>query len=70
MHTSAIVWNTFCRKPRATKKHKLKPKDERMKTKTMLLALVAFVAAACSETGTDKYGLTCKVPCLSYPKIL
>ena len=25
-----------------------------MKTKTMLLALVAFVAAACSETGTDK----------------
>ena len=41
-----------------------------MKTKTMLLALVAFVAAACSETGTDKYGLTCKVPCLSYPKIL
>ena len=26
-----------------------------MKTKTMLLALVAFVAAACSETGTDKY---------------
>lgn len=55
MHTAAIVWNTFCRKPRATKKHKLKPKDERMKTKTMLLALVAFVAAACSETGTDKY---------------